>query len=63
MSKRDEYFLKIKEKDDEKGSGMLAQLAKEDYELQIHVMTINSGKLLYGLFGSEWFTEKQLLSS
>lgn len=41
---------------------MFAQLAKEEYELQIHVMTINSGKLLYGLFRSEWFTEKQLLS-
>lgn len=41
---------------------MFAKLAKEDYESQIHVMTINSGKLLYGLFRSEWFTEKQLLS-
>lgn len=42
-----EIFLgEITLKDDEKGSRMFAQLAKEDYELQIHVMTTNSGKLL-----------------
>lgn len=53
QKEREIFLEEITLKDDEKGSRMFAQLAKEDYELQIHVMTTNSGKLLKSSFRIE----------